>query len=117
MELAFALPRLGAATLLMARRLSLGAWLPWGSLAMAVRRPAFVIRLPLLLSALRQRRFLAARVRVAIAGNDDERQSPRMVLLRTTSDLALLVSYIPLAAVLARPFEAVCRNKCYAKQR
>ena len=55
MELAFALPRLGAATLLMARRLSLGAWLPWGSLAMAVRRPAFVIRLPLLLSALRQR--------------------------------------------------------------
>ena len=33
---------------------------------MAVRRPAFVVRVPLLLSALRQRRFLAALVRVAI---------------------------------------------------
>jgi len=46
-----------------------------------------------LLSALRQCRFLAALVRVAIARNDDERQLPRMVLLRATFDLVLLVSY------------------------
>ena len=37
--------------------------------------------------------FLAALVRVAIARNDDERQSPRMVLLRGTPDVVLLVSY------------------------
>ena len=69
-------------------------------------------KMPLLLSALRQRRFLAALVRVAIARNDDERQSPRMVLLRTTSDPVLLVSSAA-SCFVARPlFKLVCANKC-----